>query len=69
MGIKNNPPSKLAQLRTGLGLSQAALAQKIGTPISWVQKLEHGQINPENITLKKALALAAALGCEPEDLV
>lgn len=56
-------------LRAAAHLTQAQLAAAGGVSTRWVQKLESGEIKPENITLKNALALAAALGVEPKDLI
>lgn len=61
--------SKIAHLRFAAGLTQTALADKIGVTFRWVQKLEAGDTKAENITLKKALALADALGVDVRELI
>lgn len=68
------PPSpescrNLRDLRLLRGLTQKALASAAGINLRQIQKLESGEIKPENLTLKNALALAAALGVEPKDLI
>ena len=57
------------RLRESRGLTQKALASAAGINITQVQRLESGEAKPANLTLKNALALAAALGVEPKDLI
>ena len=53
-------PAALAAARKAAGLTQAALAERIGRPQSWVGNAEGGRwASPQGETLK---ALAAALG-------
>jgi transcriptional regulator with XRE-family HTH domain len=59
----------LRELRKARGLSQKALAEKAGMHWGQVQKLEAGTIRPENITLRTAVQLAAALEIPVEDLL
>lgn len=61
--------SKIAWMRHASGLTQTALAKKIGVTFRWVQKLESGEVQVENITLKNAIALADALGVEVRELL
>lgn len=61
--------SKVYYYRAEAGMTQAQLASAAGVPVRWIQKIEKGAIHPENVTLKNALALAAALGVEPKDLI
>jgi transcriptional regulator with XRE-family HTH domain len=56
----------VTELRIRQGLSQAALADKLGYSISYISKLERGQMNP---TLKTLFDLADSLGIKPEVLV
>lgn len=63
------PASKLVWLRKRADLTQTALADRIGVAQSWVTKLERGEVNPENITLKKAIALADALAVDVRELL
>jgi transcriptional regulator with XRE-family HTH domain len=53
-------------LRIKKGVSQAALAGKLGYSSSYVSKLERGQMNP---TLRTLLDLADSLEVEPDVLV
>ena len=59
----------IKELRKAKGLTQAALAERAGLPLRTVQKYEGGEYKAENMTLGNALKLAAALGCEPRDLI
>lgn len=49
------------KMRKEKGLTQKALAEEIGVNIRWVQKLEAGEINLENITFINAVKLIRAL--------
>lgn len=51
------------------GMTQKELADKSGINIRQIQKYESGEYNAENMTLKNAVALADALGCEPKDFL
>ena len=55
--------------RLAAGLTQKELADKIGVKQSWVGKLEAGEIKIENITARKLIGLAAALGLDPRELL
>ena len=50
-------------------MTQSQLATAAGVNIRQIQKMESGEIQPENITLGTALRLAKALGVEPDDLI
>lgn len=65
----NNPINTVAYYRQALGLSQQKLANLAGVHINQVQRLEYGKINPANMSLKNGLALAKALGIEPDKLL
>lgn len=56
----------VTELRIRKGVSQAALADKLGYSISYISKLERGQMNP---TLRTLFDLADSLGIEPDALV
>lgn len=53
--------NKVSERRKELKLTQKQLADKMNTNIRWIQKLESGEINIENITFKKAIELVRAL--------
>ena len=55
--------------RLAAGMTQQELADKIGVKQSWVGKLEAGEIKIENITARKLVDLAAALGIDPRELL
>lgn len=59
----------LKDLRLDRGMTQSQLATAAGVNIRQIQKMESGEIQPENITLGTALRLAKALGVEPDDLI
>jgi transcriptional regulator with XRE-family HTH domain len=56
----------VTELRIRRGVSQAALADKLGYSISYISKLERGQMNP---TLRTLFDLADSFGIEPDALV
>ena len=58
----------LKDLREAKNLSRAELAKLSRIRYQKIRDIEVGIIKPENITLKTALKLAAALDCQPEDL-
>lgn len=61
--------SMIGYFREVKGMTQKKLAEKTGINIRQIQKYESGEYNPENITLKNAVALADALDCEPKDFL
>jgi DNA-binding XRE family transcriptional regulator len=67
---KNHLYTKVAELRWSRNLTQSKLAELSGINIRQIQKLEAGEINPENMTLSNALRLANALNLSnPVDLL
>jgi transcriptional regulator with XRE-family HTH domain len=56
----------LRELRTGLGLTQAQLAEKARTSTPFISQLERGVTTP---TLGMLLRLAEALDRRPSDLI
>lgn len=66
---RNNPINRFAHFRALCGLSQQQTADLAGISLRHYQKIEYGTINVENITLRNGLALAAALGVDPIDLL
>lgn len=59
----------LRRLRLAAGLTQLQLAAASGVNPRQIRRVESGSSKAENLTLKNAVALAAALGCKPEDLL
>ncbi|MCH5186879.1 MAG: helix-turn-helix transcriptional regulator [Oscillospiraceae bacterium] len=51
------------------GLSLQGLSIKSGVHYMNIHKMETGKMKVENITLRNALKLAKALGCQPEALL
>lgn len=67
--VMNTAKRILKERRTTAGIAQAQLAEKAGMNIRQIQKIEKGEIQLENITLKNAIGLANALGITPEQLL
>jgi DNA-binding XRE family transcriptional regulator len=63
--IKSKRGARVAQTRQEAGLTQQALADKIGTPRSTVARIEIGMTTP---TLDIALAISRELGESVEAL-
>ena len=64
-----NFDTPLRRLRLAAGLTQAQLAAASGVNPRQIQRVESGASKAENLTLKNAVALAAALGVGVEDLI
>lgn len=60
---------QFAWMRMASELSQPALAEKSGVDIRKIQRLEAGEIDPGNLTLRVALALADALEVDVRELM
>lgn len=61
--------ANLKELRMQAGLTQAGLASVVGVNISQIQRYENGEHDIANMSLKNAIAIAAALGVKPEKLL
>lgn len=61
--------SKLYDIRTTKGMTQAKLAELSGINARQIRKIETGEIKTKNITIGTITALAHALGVEIEDLI
>lgn len=59
----------LKDLRAAKGLSRSELAKISGIRYQKIRDIEVGIIKPENIALKTTVKLAAALGCDPAELM
>lgn len=59
----------LRRLRNAAGLTQNQLAQASGVNARQIRRVESGDSDAANLTLQNALALAAALGVRPEELI
>lgn len=51
------------------GLTQADFANRAGLNIRQIQKIENGEVQTENITLKTMQAIAQALNAKIDDLI
>ena len=60
---------RMKQLRIAAGLTQSQLAQAAGVNIRQIQKIESGEIQIGNITLRNAKALADAMGTTTDSLL
>jgi predicted DNA-binding mobile mystery protein A len=56
-------PGWIRAIRTGLGLSERALAQRLGISQVAVDKLEHSEV-AGTISLAKLAEVASAIGCK-----
>mgnify|MGYP001625256520 FL=1 len=65
----NNKINSVLYNRSIMGMTQKELAEKSGINIRQIQKYESGEYDIGNMTLKNAIALADALGCEMRDLL
>lgn len=61
--------NKIKELRIQQNLTQQQLADKSTINIRQIQKIEKGEIDINNVTLKNALSLAKALQCTVENLL
>ena len=59
----------IKERRQAARLSLADLGRRCGIHPVTLCRLESGAIKTENITLKNAVRLADALGCDPRDLL
>lgn len=59
----------LKDLRLKKGFTLHGLAEASGVNYQKIWQIENNKIKPENIALKTALRLSAALECRPCDLV
>lgn len=57
---------KLKEMRKEKGLTQSKLSLKSGVDRSQISDIESNRVKPRMDTLER---LAAALGCEPRDLM
>lgn len=55
--------------RTAAEMTQKELAEKAGINIRQIQKYESGEYDAGNMTLKNAISLADALGCDVRELL
>ena len=61
--------SKFRRLRKAAGLTQIQLSEASGVHVQKIRRIEGGEIDPANLTLKNALALATALGVRPDEFL
>lgn len=53
----------IAKMRKENGITQKQLAEASGLNVRWIQKLESGEINIENVTLINIVRLLKGLNC------
>lgn len=51
----------VAEIRKERGMTQKGLAEKTGTSVRWIQKLEKGEIDIHNISFLNGIRLLLAL--------
>lgn len=61
--------NRIKTYRKKQGLTQADLANRAGLNIRQIQKIENGEAQTENITLKTMQAIAQALNAKIDDLI
>ena len=64
--VDPRPGQRLREVRQHREISPAKLAKAIGVSVGTIQHYEHGRVH---ITAERLLELAAALQCEPADLL
>ena len=52
---------RIAELRKERGMTQKQLADKVGTDVRWIQKIESGEIDIKNISFLNGIKLMLAL--------
>jgi transcriptional regulator with XRE-family HTH domain len=57
---------RISELRERAGLSQAEVAEKLGTTVSNYQRIEHGL---QNTTLAMVLKISHIIGVEPIEIL
>ena len=60
---------KLKELRKAAGLTQKQLADASGVHISIIGRIERGERDAGNLSLKTAADIAKKLGCHAEELL
>lgn len=70
MAALMKPPGKstVQTLRLVRGMTQQELAERANMTVSQLQRIEYGERKVENLSLKTAIALAAALGVKVEEM-
>lgn len=65
----NNKINSILYNRSVMGMTQKELSEKSGVNIRQIQKYESGEYDVGNMTLKNAILLSEALGCDVRDLL
>lgn len=65
----NRNITKLEWARLAAEMSQQELAERSGVNIRQIQRVELGESEAGNLTARNLLAIASALGREPQDLI
>ena len=65
----NMPINQIAYFRIKNGFTQAELSRRSSVNIRQIQKIERGDIDVGNLSLRNAIALAAALDIPVEELL
>ena len=64
-----NEIGRLAWLRMACEMTQPELAAKSGVGVRKIQRLENGEIDPGNLSLRVAIALADALQIDVREML
>lgn len=65
----NRAISKLEWSRRMANMTQTELAQKSGVNIRQIQRVELGESDAGNLTVRNLIAIADVLGANPKDLI
>lgn len=65
--MENEFGLRIRELRKKKGLTQQQLAGQVGLDFTYLSKIETGRVGPPS--QEKIIALANALGCDPEELL
>ena len=69
IGSHSSSETRLKTLRTRSGYSQNGLARESGVPVRTIQQYEQRQKDINKAGFESIIKLAAALSCEPYDLL
>lgn len=69
MDCHNNRINGILYQRTSMEMSQRELAEKSGVNLRQIQRYENSTSDIGNMTLRNAISIAKALGCEVQDLI
>lgn len=66
---RGRPITKLEWMRRAAGIGQKELAELSGVHVKYIQNVELGKSEAENLAARNLLALSDALGVDPRELI